>query len=46
MPSAGNALATQLIPLLVPVALIAAAVLVSTFITRVLAAISGRTAQP
>lgn len=40
MPSAGDASATQLMPLLVPAALIAAAVLVSALMTRALAAVS------
>jgi hypothetical protein len=41
MPSAGDASAIQFMPLLIPVALIAAAVLGSAFITRALAAVSG-----
>jgi len=41
MPSVGDASASQFIPLLIPVALIAAVVLASVFITRALAAVSG-----
>jgi hypothetical protein len=41
MPSAGDSSASQFMPLLTPVALIAAAVLVSVCITRALAAVSG-----
>jgi hypothetical protein len=41
MPSAGDASASQFMPLLIPVALIAVLVLGSAFITRVLAALSG-----
>ena len=41
MPSAGDASASQFLPLLIPVALIAAVVLGSGLITRALAAVSG-----
>jgi hypothetical protein len=41
MPSAGDASASQFMPLLIPVALIAAVVLVFVVITRALAAASG-----
>lgn len=41
MPSAGDASASQLMPLLIPAAVVAAIVLVSVFITRALAAMSG-----
>lgn len=40
-PSAGDASASQFMPLLIPVAFIAAVVLASVFITRALAAVSG-----